>query len=165
MNDKKFLTVMAVFDNKTQEKLSTIQSKIINNVGNGTQTMGIPFHITLGSYPLDCESEVVARIEKVASQTKPFEVLLVRYNTFSDRVLFLDPTKKQELIDLRKSFECDYANGFDWVPHATLFCGEVDEVEKAKLYLPEIREPIRAQIVGIELGEFFPPKKITRIDF
>ena len=167
MNDKRFLTVMAVFDNKTQELLGAMQSKIIENVGDGTQTMGIPFHLTLGSYPVESESEseIVTRIEEVTALTKPFEVLLVRYNTFSDKVLFLEPTKPKELIDLRKSFECDYANGFNWVPHATLFSGEVDDVKKAKSYLPDICEPIRAQIVGIELGEFFPPKKIIRIDF
>ena len=156
---------MAVFDDETQEKLAGIQSKIIENVGCGTQTMGIPFHLTLGSYPADKEREVVAQIEKIASLAKPFEVLLVEYSNFSDRVLFLEPTRPRELIELRKAFECDYANGFDWVPHATLFCDEADNVMKAKSYLPEISEPIRTKIVGIELGEFFPPKKITRIDF
>ena len=156
---------MAVFDDETQEKLAGIQSKIIENVGCGTQTMGIPFHLTLGSYPADKEREVVAQIEKIASLAKPFEVLLVEYSNFSDRVLFLEPTRPKELIELRKAFECDYANGFDWVPHATLYCDEADNVIKAKSYLPEISEPIRTKIVGIELGEFFPPKKITRIDF
>ena len=165
MENKKFLTVMAVFDDKTQERLAQIQSRIIENVGDGTQTMGIPFHLTLGSYPTESEVEVVAQIEKVASGAKPFEVLLVAYNTFSDKVLFLEPTKPQELIDLRKSFERDYANGFEWVPHATLFCGEREDVVKAKSYLPEIKEPISTKIVGIELGEFFPPRKIIRIDF
>lgn len=165
MNDKKFLTVMAVFDDETQAKLAEIQSRIIENVGCGTQTMGIPFHLTLGSYPTDKEREVVAQIEKIASGAKSFEVLLVEYSTFSDRVLFLEPTKPQELLDLRKAFECDYANGFDWVPHATLFCGEADEVIKAKSHLPKICELIRTKIVGIELGEFFPPRKIIRIDF
>ena len=165
MENKKFLTVMAVFDDKTQERLAQIQSRIIENVGEGTQTMGIPFHLTLGSYPTESEVEVVAQIEKVASGAKPFEVLLVAYNTFSDKVLFLEPTRPKELIDLRKSFECDYANGFDWVPHATLFCGGEEEIGKAKAYLPELADPICAKIVGIELGEFFPPKKIIRIDF
>ena len=165
MSEKKFLTVMAVFDDETQERLAKIQSTIIKNVGDGTQTMGIPFHLTLGSYPTESQAKVVAQIENVASFTKPFEVLLVGYNTFSDKVLFLEPTKPQELLVLRKSFECDYANGFAWVPHATLFCGECDEVIKAKTYLPELFEPIRAKIVGIELGEFFPPRKIIRIDF
>ena len=156
---------MAVFDDSTQEKLTKIQSKIIENVGDGTQTMGIPFHLTLGSYQTEKVDEVIAQIGKVASETKPFEILLIGYDTFSDRVLFLEPTKPQELLNLRKSFECDYANGFDWVPHATLFCGERADVEKAKAYLPELAEPISAKIVGIELGEFFPPKKIIRIDF
>ena len=165
MSEKKFLTVMAVFDDETQERLAKIQSNIIKNVGDGTQTMGIPFHLTLGSYPTEAQDDVVAQIQNVASGKKPFEVLLVGYNTFSDKVLFLEPTKPQELLVLRKSFECDYANGFAWVPHATLFCGECDEVIKAKTYLPELFEPIRAKIVGIELGEFFPPKKIIRIDF
>ena len=165
MENKKFLTVMAVFDDETQEKLAGIQSRIIENVSCGTQTMEIPFHLTLGSYPADKEREVVAQIEKIASLAKPFEVLLVEYSNFSDRVLFLEPTRPKELIELRKAFECDYANGFDWVPHATLFCDEADNVIKAKSYLPEISEPIRTKIVGIELGEFFPPRKIIRIDF
>lgn len=165
MENKKFLTVMAVFDDKTQERLAQIQSKIIKNVGEGTQTMGIPFHLTLGSYPIESRDEVVAQIEKIASSAEQLEVFFVGYNTFSDRVLFVEPDMPQELLNLRKNFECDYANGFDWVPHATLFCGEVDEVRKAKTYLPEITEPICAKIVGIELGEFFPPKKIIRIDF
>ena len=165
MNDNKFLTVMAVFDDETQQKLANIQKSIIKNVGEGTQTMGIPFHLTLGSYSTDSKCEVVAQIEKVASGAKPFEIFLIGYNTFSDKVLFLEPTIPQELIDLRKCFESDYANGFEWVPHATLFCGECDDVIKAKSCLPEIVEPIRAKIVGIELGEFFPPKKIIRIDF
>ena len=156
---------MAVFDDKTQEMLAQIQSKIIENVGEGTQTMGIPFHLTLGSYPVESRDELVAQIEEIASGEKPFEVILIGYNTFSDRVLFLEPTKPQELLDLRKAFECDYANGFDWVPHATLFCGGEEEIGKAKAYLPEITEPISTKIVGIELGEFFPPKKIIRIDF
>ena len=80
-------------------------------------------------------------------------------------MLFLKPNIPQELLDLRKRFECDYANGFEWVPHATLFCGEEIEVQKARSLLPELAEPICAKIVGIELGEFFPPKKIIRIDF
>lgn len=156
---------MAVFDDKTQKTLAQIQSDIIEQIGEGTQTMGIPFHLTLGSYPVEMQSETVDKIERVASSCKHFEVVLSGYNTFGDKVLFLEPNIPQELLDLRKSFESDYANGFEWVPHATLFCGDVDEVKKAISLLPKLEEPISAEIVGIELGEFFPPKKIIRIDF
>lgn len=165
MNNKKFLTVMAVFDDKTQQTLAQIQSDIIGQVGEGTQTMGIPFHLTLGSYPVEMQSEIVDRIKSVASDCKRFEVMLSGYSTFGDRVLFLEPNIPQELFDLRKCFEYDFANGFEWVPHATLFCGGETEVQKAKSLLPELSESIRTKIVGIELGEFFPPKKIIRIDF
>jgi 2'-5' RNA ligase len=165
MENKKFLTVMAVFDNETQKKLAQMQSKIIEQVGNGTQTMGIPFHLTLGSYPTEKQDELVFRIKEIASSTTSFEVSLIRYNTFSDKVLFLEPTVPQELLRLRGCFECDYANGYDWVPHATLFCGEAVEIQRAKGLLPQISEPMNTRIVGIELGEFFPPKKIIRKDF
>ena len=66
MNNKKFLTVMAVFDDKTQQTLAQIQSDIMRQVGEGTQTMGIPFHLTLGSYPVEMQSEIVDRIKSVA---------------------------------------------------------------------------------------------------
>lgn len=165
MNGRKFLTVMAVFDDKTQKELTEIQADIIGQVGEGTQTMGIPFHLTMGSYPTEMQTELVDRIERVASDRKSFDIDLVGYNTFGDKVLFLEPTVPQELLDLRKLFACDFANGFEWVPHATIFCGNIDEVKKAKSLLPIIDKPIRTRIVGIELGEFFPPKKIIRINF
>lgn len=165
MENKKFLTVMAVFDDKTQKALAKMQADIIEKVSEGTQTMGIPFHLTLGSYPTDSVDAVVEKIKRVAAVSNSFDVQLVAYKTFSDRVLFLEPTVPEELLALRKSFENDYANGFEWVPHATLFCGNEDEVRKAKALLPEFNEPISARIVGIELGEFFPARKIIRIDF
>ncbi len=165
MENKKFLTVMAVFDDKTQKALAKMQADIIEKVSEGTQTMGIPFHLTLGSYPTDSVDAVVEKIKRVAAVSNSFDVQLVAYKTFSDRVLFLEPTVPEELLALRKSFENDYANGFEWVPHATLFCGNEDEVRKAKVLLPEFNEPISARIVGIELSEFFPARKIIIIDF
>ena len=156
---------MAVFDDKTQSLLAEIQSDIIKQVGDGTQTMSIPFHLTLGSFPTEMQTEIADRIERVALYCKRFDIDLIGYNTFGGKVLFLEPTVPQELLNLRKSFENDFANGFEWVPHATLFCGTVNEVQKAKLLLPKLEKPVRAQIVSIELGEFFPPRKITRIDF
>ena len=165
MENKKFLTVMAVFDFETQQKLGEMQRMLIEEVGEGTQTMGIPFHVTLGSYPTESEADIVDKIKQVASNCARFEIELTGYNTFGDKVLFAEPTRPRELIELRKCFEFDYANGFEWVPHATIFCGDRVEVIKARELLPEISEPIKAEIVGIELGEFFPPRKIIRVDF
>ena len=165
MNDRKFLTVMAVFDSETQSKLSKIQDYLINNLSSGTQTMGIPFHLTLGSYPIDEIEGVIKRIKDVAHKTNSFDIKLVGYSHFGNRVFFLKPEITDDLVSLRRSFECDYANGFEWIPHATLFCGEEDEIVKAMEIAPHLDFPVSARIVGIELGEFFPPEKKFSIYF
>ena len=165
MSDRKFLTVMAVFDAVTQEKLAEIQEFLIRNISHGTQTMGIPFHLTLGSYPTGELGSVIERIKQVGATTKPFEIMLKGYSNFGNRVFFLEPEITDDLIRLRKSFECDYANGFDWVPHATLFCGEEHEIIKARDIAPSMEFPVTSRIEGIELGEFFPPNKKYTITF
>ena len=165
MIEKKFLTVMAVFDAETQTRLGEIQKYFIDNVSSGTQTMGIPFHLTLGSYPTDELDSVTEKIRSVAREIGCFDIKLLSYGCFGSRVIFLKPEIPKELAELRKCFECDYANGFEWVPHATLFCGNDDEIARAKEIAPELDFPIYARIVGIELGEFFPPEKKFSIDF
>ena len=165
MSERKFLTVMAVFDSETQVRLSSLQKHLIDNISCGTQTMGIPFHLTLGSYPTDELDGVVETIKAVAESTKPFDIKLLNYGCFGNKVFFVKPEIPKELAELRKSFECDFANGFEWVPHATLFCGNDDEVKHAREIAPKLNFPIDAKIVGIELGEFFPPEKKFSIDF
>ena len=165
MKKDKFLTVMAVLDDDTQAIMSAVQGEIINNVADGTQTMGIPFHITLGSYPMDCESEVSRAISDVATVCREFDIAFSGYGDFGNRVLYLKPSIPKELLDLRENFKSDYAGGFDWVPHATVFCGEEHEVIKAKAILDKLEFPIQSKIIAIELGEFFPPRKILREDF
>ncbi len=165
MEDKKFLTVMAVLDNRTQRAMGDIQSALIAKVGDGTQTMGIPFHITLGSYSTDELDAVIERIRRAAENIKPFEIRFLGQDSFGDKVLFLKPEICNELLSLRSCFENDYANGYEWVPHATLFCGEEKQVQSARELVCTLDIPHNATVVGIELGEFFPPKKIIRIDF
>lgn len=165
MSDRKFLTVMAVFDGETQSKLYKIQNYLIENISNGTQTMGIPFHLTLGSYSADQLKNVTEKIKSVAQTTYGFEIKFLGYGKFGNKVFFLEPHIPQELLDLRKHFESDYANGFEWVPHATLFCGEDYEILKAEQIAPKLDFPISARIIGIELGEFFPAEKKFSIDF
>ncbi len=46
----KFLAVIAVFDDKTQSYLNNLHNLILQNNIIGTETLDIPFHITLGSF-------------------------------------------------------------------------------------------------------------------
>ncbi len=165
MKKDKFLTVMAVYDGNTQNILSNIQKKVITALPNGTQTMDIPFHITLGSYSPEMEGEITKMVKEAARVTAKFPIQLLGYKDFGNKVLFAEPSIPPELIELRKCFESDYAESYPWVPHTTLFCGDEDLVIRATTLLPEIDDPINAEIVGLELGEFFPTRMIMKEDF
>ena len=165
MENKKFLTVMAVLDEETQQALGVIQEAIIEKFGEGTQTMDIPFHITLGSYPVDELERIKDRISVVAQKYQPFHLELVKYNSFGNKVFFMEPRVTKELMELRKYFEYDEAHGYNWVPHVTLWMGDEDKVSSIKEKYCLLDKVISAHVVGIELGKFFPAEKITRIMF
>ena len=162
MKQKKFLTVMAVLDEETQARMNGLQQSILSLGLTGTQTMGIPFHISLGSYPPEKEADVLAGMRRTARATDAFPVKFTGLETFSDRVLFLKPETDQALIHLHQPFDSAYADGFPWTPHATLFCGDEADVRLAKKALEGTRFPICARVTALELGRFFPAEFIGR---
>lgn len=159
--EEKFLTVFAVFDNKTQKKLKSMQDKILALGYAGTQTMDIPFHISLGSFPVKDEEELKSRIKKVCSTKESFEVDLVGVNHFNNKVLFIEPKLNKDLKDLHNLFDCNFPNGFPWHAHATIFCGSEKEVVMAKELLQKLFKPIKAKIISIQMGEFFPTRRLV----
>ena len=80
--NKKFLTVFAVFDDETQKKLQSIQNNIFSLGLKGTQTMDIPFHITLGSFPLSEQKNLEQKIRYVCKNYDSFSINLLRINNF-----------------------------------------------------------------------------------
>lgn len=158
MKKEKFLTVYAVFDDKTQQKLKVLQDEVIKSAGNGTQTMGIPFHVSLGSFSLDKKEWLIQKIEDVCSYFDKFDIFLNNVNDFNNKVLFVEPKVNDELKNLQSHFDDNYADGFPWHAHATIFCGEEQEVAAAKEKLQAIFSPFMATVVSLELGEFFPTK-------
>ena len=167
MKKEKFITVMAIFDDNTQEVLQSIQESFETAYGTDTKTKDIPFHITLGSYPVEETAEIISRITAVASKTKVFDVKFVGLNHFGNVVRYMEPEISDELLNLHMHFDSDYANGFPgWAPHATI-CrhSEPTEIELSGKIMQKLHLISNPKIVGIELGEFFPPKKIVRVLF
>lgn len=160
MKKEKFLTVFAVFDNETQDKLKYLQDEILKLGFKGTQTMGIPFHITLGSFPLEYESQLIDRIKDVCIKNIQFDIMLDKINNFGNAVLFAEPIINESLINLHNLFDNNYADGLPYHPHATIFCGTEEEFTSAKELLSKIFQPIHAKIVRIQMGEFFPTRMI-----
>ncbi|MDE6201186.1 MAG: 2'-5' RNA ligase family protein [Clostridiales bacterium] len=160
MKQDKFLTVFAVFDDATQRALKAFQDKVLSLGYKGTQTMGIPFHISLGSFKVEDERELKARIKEVCSQYGEFEINLNKVNHFNNRVLFIEPEENVKLRCLHNLFDNNFADGFPWHAHATIFCGDEEQVINAKQCLNEIFKPLKAKITGIQMGEFFPTRMI-----
>lgn len=159
---EQFLSVMAVLDEDTQRRLRQLQDQCTQRMGPGTQTAGIPFHITLGSYPVEAEEELVERIRRVCAGTAAFPLRLVGLQHFGDRVQYVEPEECAALRALREQFANDYPQNFPWVPHATLYC---DDEQRYALEERRFSVPIQSRIVGIELGKFPPKEKIIRINF
>lgn len=158
MKKEKFLTVYAVLDQAAQDKLTAIQDELLKRYPNGKQTMGIPFHISLGSFPLECEENLIC-LMKEAANMESFPIDIDGYDSFNHQVIFAKPVQNEKLLELHNRFNGNYADGFSWVPHITLYMGTEEE---GKEILHDLIEPgFKTKIVGLELGEFFP----TRIIF
>ena len=160
MKQDKFLSVFAVFDSNTQKILQSFQDEVCNLGYVGTQTMGIPFHISLGSFNIEEEQELKARIKAVCAQKHEFAINLIKVNHFNHRVLFIEPEESIELKGLHDLFDSNYADGFPWHAHATIFCGSEEQVIKSKEHMNDIFKPFKAKITEIQMGEFFPTRMI-----
>ena len=162
MSRDKFLTVMAVLGENGQSQMEGMQRAIFSCGVQGTQTMNIPFHISLGSFPLEKKEDIINRMQSVSKETRPFSVIFPVYSSFTDRVLFAKPIVTPELLQLHSPFEGNYADGFPWTPHATLFIGAAEETAIARKALDECFQPFSASITALELGSFFPAEFICR---
>ncbi|MDE6655860.1 MAG: 2'-5' RNA ligase family protein [Anaeroplasmataceae bacterium] len=163
MKKDKFLTLYAVLDMHSQQKLTELQNQILKQYPNGTQTMGIPFHISLGSFPLEKKEELLLAMEEAKKINKASPIALKELNHFNHQVIFIEPSMTGELQKLHRAFEGNYADGFPWHPHVTLFCGKEEDGKKI---LNEFSfSKMNSYIVGLELGEFFPTNIIKTIQF
>ena len=167
MKKEKFITVMALLDDSTQQLLQQLQNELEERYGTDTKTKDIPYHITLGSYPVEQTDEIVSRIIAVAERSESFPVKLNGLGHFGNMVRYVSPEIDEVLRELHMYFDSDYANGYsDWVPHVTVYRhSEPTEIELSEQIIEKLERLQNASIVGIELGEFFPAKKIIRVLF
>ncbi|MDE6659498.1 MAG: hypothetical protein K2K01_05240 [Eubacterium sp.] len=165
MKQDKFLTVFAVLDDVAQRELKTLQDRVLSLGYSGTQTMDIPFHISLGSFKVEDERELKVKIKEVCSQKYEFEINLNKVNHFNNRVLFIEPEENIKLNCLHDLFDSNFADGFPWHAHVTIFCGSENQVMETKKCLNDIFKPIKAKITGIQMGEFFPTRMIIKESF
>ena len=161
MNKDKFLTVYAVFDDKTQIKLKEWQDKVLSSGLRGSQTMDIPFHISLGSFPTEQKDALIEQMRNVTKTHLSFAVTLSSVQTFANKVLYIAPDASSDITSLHNMFDCNFADGLEFVPHVTIFIGTECDTSKAKQILTTCFEPLQATVTEIHLSEFFPSNFIA----
>ena len=71
---EQFLTLMADLDGGSQERMASWY-EALNRAGfTGTQTPGLPYHISLASFPLNEEDSAAQLMEKAAREFDPIPV-------------------------------------------------------------------------------------------
>lgn len=159
MADEARLYALAIYDDSAQRKLDSLRAHMIAGGFVGEQTTGIPHHITLCSLPLAMRFQVMEMLERVR-RIPEFEVSVEKIGNFADRVLFVEPYLNNELSMLKNLF----GNDADWAAHTTMFLSDNGGALSAKSHLAQAFAPFRAQIVAVELYEFFPSKFLGRAD-
>lgn len=162
---EKFLTVMAVYDEADQARITRWYDAIQQAGFTGAQTPGLPHHISLATFPVEAEAEAAALTQRIAAEFSPVEVHISHIGVFpGGRVLFAAPEVNPALSALQKAFGDKPLNGYPWTPHTTLLIDEPERICAALPVLLQHFEPIRARITQLHLGAFWPAREICRAE-
>jgi 2'-5' RNA ligase len=159
---EKHIYVLAQYDLDTQRRLNDLYQVLINHGFIGTQTTGIPHHITLGRFDVKDEAAVVRRAQETAAAQTAFTLRLAYLGLFGLNVLFIAPAVKQELLDLLHAAapKGSTDDDFPWAAHTTLLMDEPEVIRRAIPVAAEHFMPFRATIESLGVYEFFPERKI-----
>ncbi len=158
---EQFLTLMADFDVNTQKEMSAWYGSLKALGFTGTQTPGLPYHISLGTFPLSEEKKAVEIMEKAAKEFAPFQVHVSHIGVFAPgKVLFAAPERNARLDAIHDV--CDvFPNPVrPWTPHATILIDESETICKALPELLKSFHPILASVTRLHLCAFWPKREI-----
>lgn len=155
--DEKYIALIATFDEGTASEMEALQQLLYDNGLIGTQTPGIPPHITIALYEPSLENEVKELAETVSTKTKSLDMSLSHIGLFGLKVLFLGPNVNHELLTLHEALAVNNVQSVrGWTPHATLLIDEPDNIHKALDLVSQNFQQIKGRIQGLRLYEIDP---------
>ena len=160
--EEKHLYVVAQFDAETDKRLNALYQNLADEGFIGTQTKGIPYHITLGTFEVDDEVDVIRRAHAAAQSLHAFTLRMAYLGLFGMDVLFVAPAVTCALLDLRNAVVPGggTADAFPWVAHTTLLMDEPETIHRAIPAAVKYFTPFRAAVESIGVYEFFPERRI-----
>ena len=162
---EEFLTLMADLDDDSQQTLSGWYEEIKRAGFTGTQTPGLPFHISMGCFSLDKEADVIDEMKELAAQFPSIPVHISHIGLFAGgKVLYAAPDMNPaELLDLRRSIHTETQEKFPWTPHCTIIIDETETIQKALPILIERFRPFIGRITKLHLCAFWPTREIATV--
>ena len=162
---EQFLTLMADLDNPSQELLSCWYEALRKAGFTGTQTPGLPFHISMEVFPTDREEQALELTRKAAGMFAPVPVHISHIGMFAGgRVLFCAPERDGLLNALHAACESGLSQPHPWTPHVTMLIDAPETVRAALPVLINSFAPFTAKIVRLHLCAFWPTREIADIE-
>ena len=160
---EQFLTLMADLDQASQIIMSEWYEHLKDSGYIGVQTPGLPFHISLGTFSLDKEQEVIQEMHRLANAMTSASVHISHIGIFAGgRVLFCGPDMNPpELLAIRDAIQVETSEQFPWTPHATILIDEPEIICKALPVLLKSFHPFMGKITRLHLCAFWPTREIA----
>ena len=161
---EQFLTLMADLDTESQKCLSGWYEELKAAGFTGTQTPGLPYHISLSTFPLELEEEA-KQITLKAAVCAPVDVHFSHIGLFAGgRILFAAPERNPGLDRLQEACRDDGPQQYPWTPHTTILIDEPDTVHAALPVFVRSFAPFVGRIVRLHLCAFWPTREIVSAD-
>jgi 2'-5' RNA ligase len=131
----------------------------------GTQTPGLPFHISMAMFPLDKEMDAIELMRKAAAGFSWVPVHISHIGMFAGgKVLFGAPEMNTKLAALHDALEMDTNHKNPWTPHVTVLIDEPETVYAALSVFVESFYPFVGKITRLHLCAFWPKREIATVE-
>lgn len=163
---EQFLTLMADLDEESQKVMGGWYEQLKQAGFEGTQTPGLPFHISLGTFALEKEQEVAEEMQRLAKTFSPIPVHISHVGMFAGgKILFGAPDMNPAgILALREAIQTERSERFPWTPHATILIDEAETVHQALPVLMRSFQPFLGRITRLHLCAFWPTREIMTIE-
>ena len=162
---EEFLTLMADLDKDAQARMDAWYQTLREAGFIGTQTPGLPYHISLATFRLEEERTAVEIMREAAAGYAPVPVYISHIGLFSPgRVLFGAPDINQKLEALHKACELRPDPKWPWTPHVTVLIDEPAAVFSALPLFAKAFVPFDAVITRLHLCAFWPKREIAAFE-
>ena len=159
---EQFLTLMADLDEKSQARMTEWYRTLQEAGFTGTQTPGLPYHISMSTFPPDQEDAAVKIVHKAAADFAPVPVHISHIGMFAGgRILFGAPEKDAGLAALREACKPPAPEKYPWTPHVTILIDEPDTVHAALPVFVKSFVPFVGEITRLHLCAFWPTREIA----